>query len=63
VDGNKRVSHAAMEVFLQLNGHELTCDVDQQEAFWLSLAAGDSSREQLTEWLLEHVRRAGESPA
>jgi len=61
VDGNKRVSHAAMEVVLQLNGHELYCNIDQQESLWLSLASGDCSREQLAAWLLEHVRRAGES--
>ena len=28
VDGNKRVAHAAMEVFLTLNGLELHADVD-----------------------------------
>jgi death-on-curing protein len=63
VDGNKRVSHASMEVFLQLNGHELDCDVDEQESLWLSLAAGQLSRRELTAWLTEHVRRAGEVPA
>ena len=26
VDGNKRVGHAAMEVFLVLNGYEIRCD-------------------------------------
>jgi len=31
VDGNKRVAHAAMEVFLVLNGFELRGTVDEQE--------------------------------
>jgi death-on-curing protein len=31
VDGNKRVGHAAMEVFLLLNGHEIDASVDEQE--------------------------------
>ena len=62
VDGNKRVAHAAMETFLQLNGHELRCDVDEQEAFWLALASGERSKEELLAWLTEHVRRAAESP-
>lgn len=51
VDGNKRISHAAMEVFLVLNGVEIRAHVDIQELFMLSLAAGESSREQLTVWL------------
>ena len=28
LDGNKRTAHAAMEAFLQLNGHELSAPVD-----------------------------------
>jgi len=31
VDGNKRVGHAAMAVFLVLNGFELVESVDEQE--------------------------------
>ncbi len=56
VDGNKRLSHAAMEVLLLLNGHEVECGVDEQEAFWLALAAGEKSREELVAWLTEHAR-------
>jgi death-on-curing protein len=48
-DGNKRLAHAAMEVFLVLNGAELACGVDEQEQFWLALAAGQKSRA-LTSW-------------
>jgi prophage maintenance system killer protein len=42
-DGDKRVAHAAMEVFLLLNGYELFADVDQQERLMLDLAAGQKS--------------------
>jgi death-on-curing protein len=45
-----------MEVFLVLNGQEIDCSVEEQEAFWLALAAGERSREQLIAWLREHVR-------
>lgn len=45
IDGNKRIAHAAMEVFLVMNGVELRASVDEQERFMLSLAAGDVSRE------------------
>jgi prophage maintenance system killer protein len=31
VDGNKRTGHAAMEVILVMNDHELDADVDEQE--------------------------------
>ena len=51
LDGNKRLAHAAMEVFLVLNGMELRASVDEQERFMLSLAAGEVSREGLADWL------------
>jgi death-on-curing protein len=57
VDGNKRIGHAAMEVFLMLNGLEVSCGVDEQERVFLDLAAGHLSREQLARWLAEHVVR------
>jgi death-on-curing protein len=55
VDGNKRIAHAAMEVFLVVNGMELTASVDEQERFMLALAAGEISREALIEWLQAHA--------
>jgi death-on-curing protein len=62
IDGNKRIAHAAMEVFLLMNGVELRASVDDQERFMLSLAAGDVSREALAEWLRAHAMelRAGD---
>jgi death-on-curing protein len=55
VDGNKRIAHAAMEVFLVMNGMELRAGVDDQEHFMLALAAGGVSREALAEWLRAHA--------
>jgi len=55
IDGNKRVAHAAMEVFLVMNGMELRASVDDQERFLLALAAGEVSREALAEWLRAHA--------
>lgn len=57
VDGNKRVGHAAMEAFLMLNGLEIAASVDEQEALFLRLAAGDVRREALAEWIRDHVDR------
>ncbi len=57
VDGNKRIGHAAMEVFLQLNGAEIDASVDDQESLMLGLASGDVTREQLEAWLSTHLVR------
>jgi len=55
IDGNKRIAHAAMEVFLVMNGMELRASVDDQERFMLALATGEVSREALAQWLRAHV--------
>lgn len=55
LDGNKRIAHAAMEVFLMLNGYEIAALVDEQEQLMLDLAAGNMTREQLTAWLEQHL--------
>lgn len=55
VDGNKRIGHAAMEVFLLLNGHELHAPVDEQEQLMLQLAAGNLKREAFAEWVKQHM--------
>ena len=55
VDGNKRVGHAAMEVFLVLNGYEIECAVEEQERVFLQLAAGEASRDELVAWLTKNV--------
>lgn len=56
VDGNKRAAHAAMEVFLMLNGLELIGTVDEHERLMLDLADGHISREQLATWIEQRVR-------
>ena len=55
VDGNKRVGHAAMEIFFILNGYEVEATVQDQERIILDLAAGKMSREEFTAWLKNHV--------
>lgn len=57
VDGNKRIGHAAMEVFLVLNGHEIEASVDEQERLMLDVASGHLDREQLADWLRQHVSK------
>lgn len=55
VDGNKRIGHAAMEVFLLLNGHEIEASVDDQEHIILAVASGQLNRVGLEQWLRGHT--------
>jgi death-on-curing protein len=55
VDGNKRIGHAAMEVFLWLNGFEIHASVSEQEEMMLGIADGTLDREHLARWLVKHV--------
>ncbi len=54
-DGNKRLGHAAMEVFLVMNGFEISAGIDEQEQVILSLASGLIGREEFTAWLSKHI--------
>jgi death-on-curing protein len=58
LDGNKRTGHAAMEVFLFLNGFEMQASVDEQERIVLQVASGEMDREAFARWLHNHVAAA-----
>ena len=55
VDGNKRIGHAAMEIFLILNGFEIEASIDEQEQIIVGVASGKVKREVLKEWLSLHI--------
>src|ERR687886_1064258 len=55
LDGNKRTGHAAMEVFLVLNGFEISAPVEEQEQIILQLASSAIARDEFTEWLRCHI--------
>lgn len=59
IDGNKRAGHAAMEVFLFLNGFEIKAGIDEQEKTFLDLAAGKLDRENFTIWIKNHITCRG----
>ena len=44
-----------LEVFLMLNGYEVTANVDEQERLFLQLAAGNVSREKRVAWIEAHL--------
>ena len=59
VDGNKRVGHAAMAVFLAANGLRLTGTTDQHEEVFLAVAANRMSRHEFARWIADHTDLAG----
>ena len=50
-DGNKRISLAAIDVFLQLNGYELLAKEADAVFVIESLAAGNITEEELARWI------------
>jgi len=59
VDGNKRVGHAAMELFLLINGFEIRASTDEQEHLILHVASGEADRDELVDWLRRHIFEKG----
>ena len=55
VDGNKRTGHAAMEVFLVMNGYEIEATVDTQEEIILNLASSKMERSDFLDWLKGNI--------
>jgi death-on-curing protein len=51
VDGNKRTSFVAIELFLALNGYGLRADDTQCTMTWLALADGSLTEPDLCDWL------------
>ncbi|WP_142849626.1 type II toxin-antitoxin system death-on-curing family toxin [Telmatospirillum sp. J64-1] len=50
-DGNKRTALVVAELFLALNGHELTASDAECVTMFLALAAGEVEEEALAEWM------------
>jgi death on curing protein len=55
LDGNKRIGHASMEVFLVLNDFEIKASVDEQEQVMLRVASGEWERDEFTKWLCDRI--------
>ena len=56
VDGNKRIGHASMEIFLLKNGYEIICDVNEQEKIIKAIAESKLTKEKFFEWLKTVVK-------
>jgi death-on-curing protein len=57
-DGNKRIALAVIDVFLQMNGRELTAEEAEAAEIIQSVAAGKLTEEQLAAWISDHARDA-----
>ena len=57
VDGNKRIGHAAMEIFLLKNGYEIICEIDEQEKIVMSIADGTMGKEEYFKWLKQVINK------
>lgn len=55
-DGNKRVAHAAMSIFLDINGFRVAADIDEHEEVFMRLADHNMSRQELLTWIRDHIR-------
>ena len=55
IDGNKRTAHVAAELFLAMNGFDLTADDASCVIQMLQLAAGDLSEADYADWLRQHL--------
>jgi death-on-curing protein len=53
-DGNKRIALAIMDVFMQINGFELTAREEDAVLTIRSLAAGDLSETELAIWIQQY---------
>ncbi len=57
IDGNKRTGFVAVELFLALNGYELTADDAQCVITMLGVAAGELTEEAFAAWLRQHCSK------
>jgi death-on-curing protein len=55
MDGNKRAAFAALTMFLELNGHQLTCSPVEETAMVLRAAASEIAEEEWIAWVARSV--------
>ena len=56
IDGNKRTAFVALEVFMFLNGFELTASDESCVLTILNLAAGETDEIALANWIRTHIQ-------
>lgn len=56
IDGNKRIALAAIVVFLEINGHELTSSEAEETDAILRISAGEWSEREWEQWMEQNIR-------
>ena len=56
IDGNKRTAYVALELFLDLNGVDLTASDAESTVAMLDMAAGQLTDAEFTLWVREHAQ-------
>jgi death-on-curing protein len=56
-DGNKRAAFAGLTIFLDLNGHKLTCSEVEETAMVLRAAASEITEDEWTAWVQQATAR------
>jgi death-on-curing protein len=63
IDGNKRTAFVAVELFLALNGSQLTASDTDCVMTMLALAASDIDEDAFADWIRRHSAPVGSPPA
>jgi death-on-curing protein len=62
-DGNKRTALVAADLFLILNGYELTSSPAENVLTVLGVADGSLSEQELTVWIRKNIQESPDDPA
>ena len=54
IDGNKRASYSAMQIFMGLNGYSVIASADSAFDFVIGVATDQLDLEQMAAWIKEH---------
>lgn len=57
IDGNKRTGFVAAEMFLNLNGHQLTADDANSAVTMLAVSAGDITEAEFAAWIRQYANK------
>ena len=63
IDGNKRTAFVAVELFLALNGSQLTASDTDCVMTMLAVAASDIDENAFADWIRHHSAPVGDPPA
>ena len=57
IDGNKRTGFVAAEMFLNLNGYQLTADDANSAVTMLAVSAGDITEAEFVAWIRQYANK------